>query len=92
MGATIYLQSVPLGEPIDRDDFILFSESNSRFLAEVASENKVEFEEIMNGIGLASIGQVTDSKVLKIYGLNGKRIVAKPLNELKEAWQKPIRW
>ncbi|MDI6815115.1 MAG: phosphoribosylformylglycinamidine synthase subunit PurL, partial [Dehalococcoidales bacterium] len=93
LGATIHLKAVPLGEPIDRDDFILFSESNSRFLVEVAPESKDEFEELMGGTSLlAAIGQVTDSEVLEIYGLSGRRIVAKSLSELKEAWQRPLRW
>ncbi|MCL0057681.1 phosphoribosylformylglycinamidine synthase subunit PurL [Dehalococcoidales bacterium] len=92
LGATISLKSIPLGEPIDRDDFILFSESNSRFLVEVAPEDKDEFEEIMSGISLAAIGQVTDSELLEIYGLSGSQILAKSIGELKEAWQKPIRW
>ncbi len=36
LGATIYLKSVPRTGPIYRNDYILFSESNSRFLVEVA--------------------------------------------------------
>ena len=86
------MQAVPLGEPVDRDDFILFSESNSRFLVEVAPESKDEFEQVMSGISLAAVGQVTDSEVLEIYGLNSRRVVAKSIGELKEAWQKPLRW
>jgi len=92
LGATIYLKSIPLGEPMDRDDFILFSESNSRFLVEVAPENKDDFEQIMGSTSLACIGQVTDSELLEVYGVDGRRIVAKSLAELKEAWQKPLRW
>ena len=92
LGALVHLKWVPLGEPIERDDFILFSESNSRFLVEVALESEDEFREIMKGVSLAAIGQVTDSEVLEIYGLGGQRVLAKPLSELKEAWQKPIRW
>jgi len=92
LGAEIHLGSVPLGEPITRDDFILFSESNSRFLVEVAPEDKLEFEQVMAGVSLAGIGEVTDSGVLKIYGVNGKQVVARPISELKEAWQKPLRW
>jgi phosphoribosylformylglycinamidine synthase len=83
---------VPLGEPIDRDDFVLFSESNSRFLVEVAPENRAGFEEIMGATSLANIGQVTDSGMLEIYGVNGRRIVSESLGELKEAWQRPLRW
>ena len=92
LGAEIYLKSVPLGEPIDRDDFILFSESNSRFLIEIAPASKDEFEEIMSGVSLAAIGQVTDSEVLEVCGRDGGKILSKSLSQLKEAWQKPIRW
>ena len=83
---------MPLGEPIDRDDFILFSESNSRFLIEVAPGSETEFRKAMEGVSLAIIGQVTDSKTLEIYGLEGKKIMTRPVSELKEAWQKPLRW
>jgi len=92
LGATIHLKSVPRGEPVDRDDFILFSESNSRFLVEIAPENQEEFEKIMDSVSLAAIGQVTDSGVVEAYGLSGRKILASSLGELKEAWQKPLRW
>jgi len=92
LGATVNLKAVPLGEPMDRDDFILFSESNSRFLVEVAPENQSEFEKIMSGTSFAAIGQVIDSEVVEIYGLKGGKVVAASLDELKEAWQKPLRW
>ena len=92
LGARVHLESVPLGESIDRDDFILFSESNSRFLVEVAPENQAEFDRVMAGIRLANIGQVTDGEVLEIYGVDGRRVVTASVSELKEAWQKPIRW
>jgi phosphoribosylformylglycinamidine synthase len=92
LGATIHLESVPLGEPIDRDDFILFSESNSRFLVEVAPENRAEFERVMGNTSLAGIGRVTDSEILIIHGVHGRQVVHKSLDELKEAWQEPMKW
>jgi len=92
LGVIVNLREIPLGETIDRDDFILFSESNSRFLVEVAPENQADFEKIMAGVSLASIGQVTDSGRLEIYGVESRKILAASLGELKEAWQKPIRW
>jgi phosphoribosylformylglycinamidine synthase II len=92
LGATIYLKSVPLGEPVDRDDFILFSESNSRFLVEVATEKEDDFEKIMGSDSVASIGQVADSEKLEVYGVDGRRVLAIFINELKEAWQRPLRW
>ena len=92
LGAAIQLKSVPLGEPVSRDDFILFSESNSRFLVEVAPESKDEFEQVMSGTSFAAIGQVTDSGVLEVYGVKNRKIVVLSIDELKEAWQKPLRW
>jgi phosphoribosylformylglycinamidine synthase II len=92
LGATIKLKQVPLGESIDSDDFILFSESNSRFLVEVAPEDKDEFEKTMGKSIFACIGEVTSSEMLEIYGLKGDRVLAIPLNELKKAWQKPLSW
>ena len=92
LGAVVRLSEVPLGQPIDRDDLILFSESNSRFLAEVAPENKDWFEEIMASTSFALIGRVTDSERLEIYGLDAKKVIDKPIDKLKEAWQKPLRW
>lgn len=92
LGATIDLKTVPLGEPIERDDFILFSESNSRFLVEVAPENKDEFEKVITGASFAAIGKVVGAEVVEVYGLNGEKVVNASLNELKEAWQRPLRW
>lgn len=92
LGATINLGAVPLGEPVDRDDYILFSESNSRFLVEVAPENRADFEGIMQASGLAIIGEVTRAEVLEVHGLDGSRVVAKSVAELREAWQRPLRW
>ncbi|MBI2288089.1 MAG: phosphoribosylformylglycinamidine synthase subunit PurL [Chloroflexi bacterium] len=98
LGVKIQLKAVPLGEPIDREDFILFSESNSRFLVEVAAENQKAFEKVMKGtsskslVDLAVIGRVTEDEVLEIYGRDGSKVVAVSLADLKEAWQKPLRW
>ncbi|HUV45400.1 MAG TPA: AIR synthase-related protein, partial [Dehalococcoidales bacterium] len=76
----------------DRDDFILFSESNSRFLVEVVPENRDEFEKTLGETVCTVIGQVMDSEVLEVYGLNGRPVVNKPIADLKEAWQSPLRW
>jgi phosphoribosylformylglycinamidine synthase subunit PurSL len=92
LGMTVDLNKVPLGESIDRDDFILFSESNSRFLAEVAPENKAKFEKAMAGVRFGELGRVTDSKTFEAHGLRGKTVLSAGIDELKEAWQKTLRW
>ena len=92
LGASINLKKVPLGESIDRDDFILFSESNSRFIVEVAPDKKDFFEKEMAGTPFALIGRVISEPELDVYGQKGNNVVSISVNELKEAWQKPLRW
>jgi phosphoribosylformylglycinamidine synthase len=92
LGARIQMELIPLGESIDRNDLVLFSESNSRFLVEVSPDKKTEFETIMNGTEMAMIGRFTATEVLEVFGLNGKKVIDTPIHKLKEAWQKPIRW
>ena len=92
LGASISLKEVPLGEPIDRDDFILFSESNSRFIVEVSPDNKDRFEKAMAGCPLAMIGRVSSETRLEVIGRRGASVVSISIDELKEAWQKPLRW
>ncbi|MFC1866003.1 phosphoribosylformylglycinamidine synthase subunit PurL, partial [Chloroflexota bacterium] len=92
LGATARLREVPLSENIDRDDFILFSESNSRFLAEIAPDNRAYFENIMGKTTFTCIGEVTQGNMLEIHGLNGDRVLNIAIDELKQAWQKPMDW
>jgi len=92
LGAEVSLDRMPTGEDINRDDVLLFSESNSRFLAEVEPGNQEEFENTLRGNAFAVIGKVTGSDTLKIKGLKGKLVISLPVKTLKEAWQKPLRW
>ena len=46
----------------------------------------------MRGTSFALIGQVTNSEMLEVYGVDDRKVIGVPLNELKEAWQSPIRW
>ena len=92
LGAVIRIKDVPLGEPVGRDDLVLFSESNSRFLVAVAPENRDEFEETMGNTSFAVIGKVSASDRLQIYGWDDTKVVDESIRDLREAWQRPIRW
>ena len=92
LGATVFLKSVPRSGPVYRNDFLLFSESNSRFIVEVAAENEAEFVRTMSGVTMAPVGHVNQEESLVIYGIGGQKVLSVPLSELKEAWQKPLRW
>ncbi|MDA7857924.1 AIR synthase-related protein, partial [bacterium] len=90
LGMEIDLGRIP--SEVKQDDVILFSESNSRFIVEVQEKNKTKFEKIMKGNVFAKIGKVTEDKYFKVKGLNGKTIIKENIFDLKEAWQKTLRW
>jgi len=79
-----------IGKDLVRSDFVLFSESNSRFLIEVAQAEREDFEELMKGKNCALIGEVTKEQKLLIHGLNGKIVVDAPLETLRRSWKKTL--
>jgi len=91
LGMMIDLASVP-AVGIDRDDTLLFSESQSRFVVTIAPENREYFESILSGCVAAQVGTVLAEGQLLINGLQGDRIITAELDELKAAWQKPLNF
>jgi len=96
-GAEINLAKVPFvfkynRNQARRDDHILFSESNTRFIVEVSEAGRIKFERAMKGIRIGLIGGVREEKDFTVYGLKGKAVVKATLGELKEAWQRPLKW
>jgi phosphoribosylformylglycinamidine synthase len=71
---------------------LLFSESNSRFLCEVPEAKCRQFEAALGDTPVARIGETIEARRLRIEGLNGSAEVEAGLDELKEAWQAPLRW
>ncbi len=88
-GLEIDLCKVPAKE-MTRSDFLLFSESNSRFLIEVAEADKKDFEILMKGKNCALIGKVTKEPKLFITGLNGKSAINASLENLRHSWKKTL--
>ena len=75
-----------------RNDYILFSETASRFVVTIHPQDKVKFEKIMAGNIVSEIGFVSADRLFQITGLNGKLIIKEKINKLKEAWQKPLNF
>jgi len=92
LGASIFLKNLPRSGPVYRDDYLLFSESNSRFIVEVAGEQEGEFIKAMSGVPVASIGFVSRDEYFEVHGISEQSIIRVPIEELKEAWQKPLKW
>ncbi|MEM2320654.1 MAG: phosphoribosylformylglycinamidine synthase subunit PurL [Candidatus Bathyarchaeia archaeon] len=91
LGLEIWLGKVPYAGQILRNDYILFSESNSRFLVEVPETYREEFEAIVRGTYYALIGRVRGDESFIIYGLDDEPAISIGVDELVEAWKKTLR-
>ena len=97
----------PLCALPEATSILLFSESNSRFLCEVRPEQAQAFEQMMENIPCALVGEVIPEDQLQIIGLpaptpgmepsdpqelSAPLVIDAELAKLKEAWQAPLRW
>ncbi|MCK4966901.1 phosphoribosylformylglycinamidine synthase, partial [bacterium] len=90
LGMEINLKKVPAHSK--RNDYILFSESNSRFIVTVHPENKETFEKILKGCVFSEIGTVTKKKSFLVKGTRGNAVISTSINKLKSSWQKALQW
>ncbi len=88
-GLELDLNKAPV-DSISRNDFALFSESNSRFLIEVDETDREKFEELLKGIPNAHIGKVTSDTKLEIYGLRKNKVISSDTDYLRSAWKKVL--
>jgi phosphoribosylformylglycinamidine synthase len=86
-GVSLDLSRIP-GDRL-RDDYALFSESQSRFMVEVPSRYRNAFESMMRG-PYAQVGKVNNTDYVMVRGASGKRISRSHLQDLKDAWQKTL--
>ena len=77
-------------EGLERDDELLFAESQSRLVVTVRPEHREAFEDLFSGRPAARVGEVTAEPVLSLTGLGGGEVVRAELDELKQAWQEPL--
>jgi len=106
LGARVRLAEVPHDGSADPksaelDTVLLFAESASRFVAEVEPANRAAFEFILrkHDVPAAHIGEVTAGDRLQIAAAPHAGhepptnwLIDLSLSEMKEAWQKPLRW
>ena len=89
-GISLNLSKIPTGEKIKYNDFLLFSESNSRFLVEVEPQNRTDFKNYMTEVAIGCLGEVTEKPIFTVYGIDEKQIVNTSIEQLKSAWQTPL--
>ena len=91
LGMEVDLRKVPQ-KGMQRDDLLLFSESQSRFVVTLDPSKKKALEVLLGEVPYGEVGIVSGGETFRVAGLHGKRIVEANINDLKEAWQKPLRF
>ena len=86
-GIQLDLRSVPRTKEVKRNDYVLFSESNSRFLVEVPEKRGEDFEALMRKNVYSVVGRVEKDRRLSVYGLNGEGVVNVSLSRLRNSWK-----
>ena len=74
------------------DEVKLFSESCTRFVCEVRPDKADVFRSTFARLPVGQIGTTVKETRLRIAGQGGEWLVWAGLAQLKEAWQKPLRW
>lgn len=93
LGMELFLKEAALDAPARRrNDVVLFSESNSRFIVSVARKDQKRFERLMEGTAYGLIGCVSEEPQLRVHGLDGELCVRAQLHDLKKSWQESLRW
>ena len=75
-----------------RNDYVLFSESNSRLVVEVEKKNQKKFEALLRGVPFGLIGCVNKGSGFTVRGLDGKTCIKTTVEAMKEKWRKPLLW
>jgi phosphoribosylformylglycinamidine synthase len=70
----------------------LFSESATRFVLEVPPGQLPGLQDLFAGLPFQRIGTTVKEPRLRVAGQSGDWIVWAPLEQLKQAWQKPLAW
>jgi phosphoribosylformylglycinamidine synthase len=89
LGAELHLSALPRPSGLDEDLTLLFSESASRFLAEVEPGHAEEVEALLAGVPHARLGTVLVEPLLRCAGAGTAPgwILEAEVEELRRAWR-----
>jgi phosphoribosylformylglycinamidine synthase subunit PurSL len=91
VGLDLDLRSVPTEAPL-REDLLLFSESNSRFLVEVPRGSQEAFEDGLGEVAYGQVGETTSAPRLLVRSLEGGVVLEQPVEHLRAAWKGTLAW
>ena len=89
LGAEISLQGMPVEAQVaPRDDWLLFSESNGRYVVEVPPEQAARFEALFSDLPYGRIGRVIDAPQVSIASyLDERPLLTLSVETLVRAWR-----
>lgn len=90
LGVEVDLSLVPAFN-VFRDDFLLFSESQSRFILSISEDDLETFTSLFRKIPFNVIGQVRGDKKFFIKGMKGSAIIDTDIDLLKSVWKLPFQ-
>ncbi len=79
------------GSEVLRNDIILYSESQGRFLVSVNPALQNEFEACFGDLPLTKIGRVRDDQKVIVTGTEGKRIINTDITEMNYFYRKTLK-
>jgi phosphoribosylformylglycinamidine synthase len=91
LGMNIDLKDVPYRGK-KRNDYVLFSETASRFVVTIHPKDQKRFEKLMAGNVMREIGFVTNDSLFQITGLSGKPVIKERISKLKDSWLTPLNF
>lgn len=91
-GVNVQLSPIAKQTGIDNDTVLLFSESNTRFVLEVAPSRRADLLSLFGDLPLVEIGAVTSGEQIQIQGVRGNTVIDSSGRDLKQTWQKPLAW
>lgn len=91
-GMRLDLRAMRREPQIDRNDVLLFSETASRFVVTVPPAHQARFMELLTDCTSAAVGVVLSTSEFLVTGLQGDDIIRSDIAQLKDAWQRPLRW
>ncbi len=92
LGMHLDLRALPRESNIVRDDTLLYAETASRLMVTVAPHHREAFCAMLAGCTMGEVGHVLDTAQFRVQGLQGDVIISSDIQQLKEAWQRPLRW
>jgi len=91
LGLSGFCKHIPYQGKRQREDILLFSESNSRLLVEVEPRHEKAFKRTLKGVKFSKIATVEETPEMIVYGFKDQIIINANIFELKNIWQTPLR-